>query len=126
MPIIHWFRRDLRLHDNTALHHANNDSKDSVIPVFIFDDAILRHPDCGSAIVQFMLGCLEDLQKSLHKLGGNLVILLGKPTDELKKLAKKTKASAIYFNKDYDPDAVERDMDVEHRLPKSGVEFKAF
>ena len=126
MPIIHWFRRDLRLHDNTALSAAQRDSSDGVIPVFIFDDAVLRHPDCGGAIVQFMLGCLDDLRKSLQKMGGEIVFLHGKPIEELKKFARASRASAIYFNKDYDPAAIERDMEVEHLLPKDGIEVKPF
>jgi deoxyribodipyrimidine photo-lyase len=126
MPIIHWFRRDLRVYDNTALFRANRDSADGIIPVFIFDDAILRHPDCGGAIVQFMLGCIDDLRKSLRKMGDDLLLLHGKPIAELKKLAKASKASAIYFNKDYDPLAIERDMEVERLLPKQDVDVKAF
>jgi deoxyribodipyrimidine photo-lyase len=126
MPIIHWFRRDLRLFDNTALFNAARDARDGVIPIFIFDPAILKHPDCGGAIVQFMLGCLEELRASLQKLGGDLLLLHGKPIRQLLELAKKTGASAVYFNKDYDPKAIERDVEVERRLPKSGIEVKAF
>jgi deoxyribodipyrimidine photo-lyase len=36
-----WLRRDLRLHDNAALFHALQ-SGFPVLPVFIFDDAILN------------------------------------------------------------------------------------
>ena len=43
MTVIHWFRRDLRLQDNIALHHAI-DSGQAVIPVFIFDDRLLTSP----------------------------------------------------------------------------------
>ena len=38
MPIVHWFRRDLRLADNTALNAAARDSDGAVIPVFVLDD----------------------------------------------------------------------------------------
>ena len=36
-----WFRRDLRLHDNTALFKALSENK-NVLPVFIFDTNILE------------------------------------------------------------------------------------
>jgi deoxyribodipyrimidine photolyase len=39
---IHWFRRDLRLRDNPALHAALRASGGQVVPLFILDDAILR------------------------------------------------------------------------------------
>ena len=37
---IFWFRRDLRLEDNTALQAALN-SGNQVLPIFIFDQDIL-------------------------------------------------------------------------------------
>jgi deoxyribodipyrimidine photo-lyase len=126
MPIIHWFRRDLRLHDNMALFNAHRDSADGIITVFIFDEAILRHPDCGGAILQFMLGCLADLRKSLRSIGGDLVLLHENPLDALKKLAKKSAARAVYYNKDYDPLAIDRDMEVERVLLGDGIEVRPF
>ena len=39
--VIFWFRRDLRLHDNTALFHALSNSE-TVLPIFIFDTHILN------------------------------------------------------------------------------------
>jgi deoxyribodipyrimidine photo-lyase len=50
---IHWFRRDLRLRDNPALHAALRASGGHVVPLFILDDAILRAPDTGAARVAF-------------------------------------------------------------------------
>ena len=44
--VIHWFRRDLRLDDNTALHHALL-SEDPVVAVFILDDYILGKGRAG-------------------------------------------------------------------------------
>lgn len=127
MPIIHWFRRDLRLADNTALYHAARDSADgTVVPAFIFDDAILRHPDTGAPIVAFMLDCLRELRLKLRAAGGELVLLHGVPLEELRALARKTGASAVYFNKDYAPSAVERDVEIERALPRDGIAVKAF
>nr|HRC76829.1 deoxyribodipyrimidine photo-lyase [Kouleothrix sp.] len=48
-PAIHWFRRDLRLRDNPALHAAAEASAGQVLPLFILDDAILRAPDTAPA-----------------------------------------------------------------------------
>jgi deoxyribodipyrimidine photo-lyase len=38
--VFFWFRRDLRLEDNIGLFHAL-ESEYPVIPLFIYDDAIL-------------------------------------------------------------------------------------
>jgi len=126
MPIIHWFRRDLRLHDNTALFNACRDAADGILPVFIFDDAILKHPDCGGPLVQFMLGCLENLRSQLGKAHGDLLLLHDNPADALAKLARKTKASAVYTNADYDPAAIARDDAVAARLKSIGVNLRLF
>jgi deoxyribodipyrimidine photo-lyase len=126
MAIIHWFRRDLRLKDNTSLFQAARDARDGIVPVFIFDNAILKSPDCGGPIVQFMLACLAELQQGLHKAGGDLVIRHGKPLDELRKVAHAFKAEAIYFNKDYDPEALARDDEVRRILGKEGINVRGF
>lgn len=126
MPIIHWFRRDYRLHDNTALHHANRDAQDGVAPTFIFDDAILKAPDIGDPIVSFMLGCLAELQANLRQAGGDLILLHGDPVETLAKLARTIGADAIYFNRDYDPAARKRDAAVTRKMQSLGVATKSF
>ena len=49
---IFWFRRDLRLEDNTGLFHALN-SGEEILPIFIFDDGIstLRCPDLMAFLI---------------------------------------------------------------------------
>jgi hypothetical protein len=42
-----WFRRDLRLEDNTALHHALRENE-RVVGVFVLDDVLLRSRDIGA------------------------------------------------------------------------------
>ena len=48
-----WFRRDLRLEDNTALHYALK-SSNNVLPIFIFDDDILDSLPKDDARVSFI------------------------------------------------------------------------
>ena len=50
---IFWFRRDLRLEDNTALIQALN-SSNSIIPVFIFDTSILKNLSKDDARISFI------------------------------------------------------------------------
>lgn len=47
-----WFRRDLRLSDHAPLHRAAR--RGLVIPVFVFDRALLLHPETGAGRVRFM------------------------------------------------------------------------
>ncbi|MBZ0293229.1 MAG: DNA photolyase family protein [Anaerolineae bacterium] len=115
-PVLHWFRRDLRLDDNTALQAAL-DSGQPVIPVFIFDPAILRGPRTGAPRLKFMLQALHSLDETLQAQDTRLLIRYGKPVDILQALVEETDAQAVYFNRDYSPYARRRDAAVQDALP---------
>ena len=122
---LHWFRCDLRLSDNTALHAATEQA-DIVIPVFIFDPLILGATDTGAPIVGFMLECLRSLEKNIEAAGGNLVFRHGDVLAEMQSLLHETKASALYFNRDYEPQARKRDAAVDKMARAMGVEVHSF
>ncbi|OYT73889.1 MAG: deoxyribodipyrimidine photolyase [Chloracidobacterium sp. CP2_5A] len=113
--IIHWFRRDLRLDDNTALLAAHAATK-AIVPVFIFDDAILRRPDTGANRVAFLLASLRDLDERLRARGGRLILRRGRPEEALAQLVAETEAAAVHFNLDVEPFALARDARVTARL----------
>jgi len=114
--IIHWFRRDLRLSDNTALHAALATGA-PVIPVFIFDPAILKGERFGLPRLKFMLKGLEALDEDLRRRGSGLVVRYGDPVEVLPKLIAETGASAITFNRDVTPYAYKRDTAILNALP---------
>ena len=99
---LHWFRKDLRLTDNTALHHAAKDSA-QVIPVYILSTWKTHHQWTGAKRQHFLAGCLDSLCKNLDTLGSRLILRAGDACQELEKLLLETKATDLYFNRDYDP-----------------------
>lgn len=113
--IIHWFRRDLRIHDNTALHKAVT-SGIPVIPLFIIDDTLLQSPRVGAPRVKFMLQALRSLDKTLQLYGAKLIIRRGKPLNVLQQFSTETGVTALYFNADYSPYAQHRDNAVTKSL----------
>ncbi|MGQ9897246.1 MAG: cryptochrome/photolyase family protein [Acidobacteriota bacterium] len=113
--IICWFRRDLRLDDNTALL-ATYAAAEELVPVFIFDDAILSRPDTGSIRVAFLLESLRNLDENLRARGSRLVLRRGRPEHVLAQLVTETGASAVYFNRDVEPFALARDARVQAYL----------
>jgi deoxyribodipyrimidine photo-lyase len=123
--IIHWFRRDLRVSDNTSLHEAFTRSQ-TVIPFFCWDDAILRAPDVGAARVAFLLQSLESLARNLEALGHRLIVRRGAPHEQLALLAQEAKAEAVFANRDYEPYSRERDVRVQQALGAVGVQFQSF
>ena len=122
---LHWFRGDLRLSDNNALHAACAGA-DVVIPLFIFDSRILSAPDTGAPIVGFMLECLASLQKNIEAAGGKLVFRQGVVEEEMRSLLGETGAKALYFNRDYEPGARKRDAAVEKLAWSLGVEVHSY
>jgi deoxyribodipyrimidine photo-lyase len=126
MPIVHWFRRDLRLADNTALNAAARDSDGAVLPVFVLDDGLLKGKSVAPARVQFLLESLRALDEGLRARGSRLIVLRGEPAQVLTELARAAGAEAVYFNRDYTPLARRRDQRVADALRASGVRVATF
>ncbi len=123
--VIHWFRRDLRLADNAALYAARSAAA-QVIPVFCLDDHILSRPDVGASRVWFLLESLREIERKIAARNGRLVVLRGKPEEEIPRFAREAKAEAVFFNRDYEPYARRRDEAVSSRLEKSGIQARCF
>lgn len=115
-PVLHWFRRDLRLSDNQALHAAS-ESGAPLIPIFIFDPAILQGKNASPPRTKFMLKALQSLDASLRQYGSQLLIRYGDPLEILPRLVEETGASGLYFNRDFSPYALKRDAAIEKTLP---------
>jgi deoxyribodipyrimidine photo-lyase len=121
-PVLFWFRRDLRLTDNTALHAALA-SGAPVIPVFIFDPGILASPYTGEPRMAFLNRALAALDQTLRERGSRLLIRRGRPIEVLRQLAAETGAQALYFNRDYTTFARHRDKQVEESLDLAVYSF---
>lgn len=123
--VIHWFRRDLRISDNTALSEAARRAEE-VIPVFILEDPFRTRPDVGAARLAFLLQSLETLRKKLAELGYVLIVRSGKPEEALPNLCKEIGARAVFANKRYEPYAQARDSRVFNALNAVGFGFELF
>jgi deoxyribodipyrimidine photo-lyase len=108
-------RRDLRLEDNGAFNVALN-SGEQIVPVFIFDPAILNSPRTGAPRMQFLLKALRSLDQILRAYGGRLLVRYGDPAMVLPALANSFGATAIYAHQDYSPFARQRDTSVARAL----------
>lgn len=124
--LIHWFRRDLRLHDNTSLAAAARDAEGAVAPVFIFDDAILKGRWSSPNRTAFLIACLQALDEALRAQGSYLIVRRGDPQEVLAELARELGASGVYWNRDYTPYAVRRDTALKTGLREAGFAAKSF
>lgn len=121
---IHWFRRDLRLTDNTALAAAVA-SHDRVLPVYVRSNWRGDQHWTGPARQAFLCGCLESLDRNLQSKDVRLVIRSGNPVSQLEALARETKAEAIYFNRDPDPHGRKTEAEVEAMAARLGIKVVA-
>lgn len=121
------FRRDFRLHDNTALINATSLSE-TVIPIFIFDPRQItdRNTYKSKNAIQFMIESLIDLEQQLKKERGNLYYFYGNPENIVEKIYKKCTFEALFINKDYTPFSIKRDKYLEQFCKKNGINLKEF
>ena len=123
---IFWFRRDLRLHDNTGLHNALNAGL-PVLPVFIFDKNILDRLDNKSdRRVTFIYDELKKINEELTRHGSSLKIIHASPQQAFESLLKDYEVKMVFTNHDYEPYAIKRDKEIETLCHKRGAVFKTF
>lgn len=120
-----WHRRDLRISDNIGLASAYEKSS-KIVGLFCLDINILKRDDIAPARVTYMIGCLEELQKSYRKLGGDLLILKGEPELVIPALAETLNAQNIYWNLDVEPYSQIRDKKVKEALQIKGIKVETF
>jgi deoxyribodipyrimidine photo-lyase len=128
--IIVWFKSNLRLADNKALYAACQ-SNAQVIPVYCFDISHFAKTEfetkkTGSFRAAFLLESLANLDENLRKLNSGLVILKGKPEEELLKIAETYKATKIYAQQEIAHEEQATEKRVKAALQKLNCEFKTF
>ncbi len=93
------FTRDLRVTDNPALAAAAADSAD-VVPLFVFDDALLARFRGHASRLGFLLESLRDLDRSLRSRGSALVVRRGDWAGQVMETARATGAGRIHIATD--------------------------
>jgi len=116
---IFWMRRDLRAHDNVALHAALS-SSDRVTCVFVYDRTILDELPRMDRRVAFIHASVAEAGDALAKLGGKLIALEGDPKTVIPDLARRLDAGRVFANEDYEPSARRRDAAIADALARDG------
>ncbi len=123
-PVIVWFRRDLRIADNPALMAAAETGR-PVVPLYILDDA--PGPwTMGGAARWWLDGSLRCLQSKLSALGAPLTLRCGPSAEVLAKVVAETGATAVYWNRCYEPDTIARDTEIKRDLKGQGLNVESF
>lgn len=123
-PVIHWFRRDLRLTDNAALTAAANGAP--VIPLYVLDDETSAFRPPGAAARWWLHNSLLSLAGDLGRRGSALVLRCGKAVDEVARLAEETGARAVHFTRGHAPGDAETERRLGEALAARGVDCRCF
>ena len=124
-PVIHWFRKDLRITDNPALL-GTTESGRPVVTVYIFEDGDSDPWAPGGASRWWLHHSLKTLDQSLKALGNRLVLRRGRPQEVLPELVTETGATAVYCNSLTEPHAIKMDSELKHILNELGIKFRTF
>lgn len=123
---IFWFRRDLRLEDNAGLYHALQ-SGFPVLPVFIFDETILGKLTARKdRRVDYIHQALEAINTALKAHHSKLTTYYGNPQEVFKTLSADFDIQAVFCNRDYEPEAIQRDTELHHFFKEKNIPFRAF
>ena len=122
---VFWFRRDLRMEDNTGLSHALNSGL-RVLPLFIFDTNITEELPGDDHRISFIYETIASLNRELEKMGSSLSVKKGDPLRIWEKLIREYEIESVFLNKDYEPYAIKRDERIKSFLNARGINFMKF
>jgi deoxyribodipyrimidine photo-lyase len=120
-----WFRQDLRLADNPALQAAVKRGE-AIIPVYLWAPEDEGDWPPGAASRWWLHQSLLAHDVSLRKRGSRLVLATGRAKSTLLELAKQTGATAIYWNRRYEPAVRDVEAQVATACASAGIECASF
>ncbi len=121
-PVIVWFRQDLRLADNPALHAAAELGR-PVLPVFILDDDNAAEWKYGAASRWWLHQSLAKLDASLRNA---LLFTRGDARTILPELTNEIGAYGVFWNRCVEPWRVARDASIKEALLHDSVVVRTF
>lgn len=132
-----WFKRDLRIRDHAALTAAA--ARGPVLCVYVYEPALLHAPDHDAIHLDFVNGCLDELDialrergVTLHRRTGDITTVFDALQAELAALASPARIASIWAHEETTHwIAYQRDRDVRrwcrdrgiacHEVPQTGV-----
>ena len=127
-PLV-WFRSDLRVADNTALHEACRIADDGVIAVFTICPDQWKTHDWASVKVDFLLRNLVELRRALGACNIPLLIVeeprFAAIPGRLLEIAEQHHCDGLWFNIEYEVNERRRDQRVTETFERAGRPVRA-
>ncbi|MHC4811277.1 MAG: deoxyribodipyrimidine photo-lyase [Planctomycetota bacterium] len=124
MRTLMWFRNDLRVEDNPALHAARRAGSDGMLAVFVFSPGQWREHDMADIRAEFVRRSVADLSEQLASREIALRILVvdrfADVPDAIAGLAREHGCEQVHANAEYEVNEVRRDEATGDRLAADG------
>jgi deoxyribodipyrimidine photo-lyase len=120
-----WFRHDLRLDDNPALQAALDEGF-TPLPVYVHAPAEEGEWVPGAASQAWLGRSLASLDASLRQRGSRLLIRHGPSRRTLQDLIDASGATAVFWNRKYEPATQPRDAAIKQALRDNGLRAESF
>ncbi|MCP5405469.1 MAG: deoxyribodipyrimidine photo-lyase [Pseudomonadaceae bacterium] len=116
MTTLVWFRNDLRLADNPALAWAC--ARGEVVPMYVLDEVNVGHWPLGGAGKWWLHYSLKEFAQNL----AGIILKRGDAREIIPALAQETGATAVCWNRRYDPAGIACDRDLKELLRGMDIE----
>lgn len=124
-----WFRQDLRIEDNEALHEALR-LADEILPIYVFDERIFLgktsfgFKKTGKYRAKFIINSVKSLRHELEEVGSGLMLKIGQPEDIIFNLAREIKADWVFCNRERTDEELRVQDAMEKKLWAIGCEMR--
>lgn len=122
---VFWFRRDLRLNDNHALHHALKANRPLLL-VFIFDEDIIDELPPDDHRITFIYDTLHQINEVLLSYSSSLLCLRSNVVKAWQHITSNYNVSDVYLNEDYEPYGIKRDLEVQYFLNQHQIALHSY
>ncbi|WP_290483061.1 cryptochrome/photolyase family protein [Hyphomonas sp. UBA3601] len=123
-PAIVWFREDLRLSDNPALHAAVSSGRPLVL-LYILDEQTKGLRPLGGASKWWLDKSLRALAADIKQAGAQLTLRSGQSADVLDTVIEETGAETIFWNRRYDQPERDLDAAIKEDLAQRGLDVSS-
>lgn len=120
-----WFCQDLRIDDNPALLAAHQRGR-AVVPVYIWNPQEDTKWTKGGASRWWLHHSLRALDRRLRARNSRLILCMGDYERELLRLCKQTGAQTVYWNRRYEPYAIQSEERIISQLQQNGIASERF
>ena len=123
-PVVVWFRVDLRLADNHALHAAVATGR-PVACLYVLDESTPDLREAGGAKKWWLHHSLLSLADDLRGLGARLILRRGDAQSALREVIAAVGADAVVWNRRYGRGETETDNAIRAGLEGDGIAVRA-